>query len=369
MKMIERRLERLAAGLRRDGCAAVALMPGANLRYLTEIAMPPSKRITLAFFPVDGQPSMVLPQMEAPQVEATSRVPLRLYGWADGQGPADALRRCLEDLDLAGARIGVEHTAMRVLELRALQQAAPGIHDVDATGLLAEMRMAKDADELGLMREAVRIVETALRYAIDQIRPGVTTERQLAIIWEQAMRDAGGEGIAFDTSIGSGPNGANPHHHNSNRVLSPGDLVVMDGGAVYRGYLSDITRTIGIGPLSTGARDIYAAVLAGNTAGRAAAGPGVSGAAIDKAARDAITARGYGEFFLHRTGHGLGLEIHEPPYIVAGSDTPLPAGTTFTVEPGVYIVGVGGVRIEDDVVITPDGAESLTTFPRELVEL
>jgi Xaa-Pro dipeptidase len=366
---MDTRLAKLTEGMRRHGFQAVAIMPGANLRYLTGLQMALGKRITLACFPLAGQPSMVLPTMEALQVEQTSRLPLRLYTWADGEGPQAALRRCLEDLELNGCTVAVEYTTMRVLELRALQQASPGVRDADATDLMGELRMAKDAEELRLMREAVRIVEAALRQTINQIRPGVTTERQLAAIWEQAMRDEGAEGPSFDTSVAAGPNGASPHHHNSERPVQPGDLLVMDGGARYGGYASDITRTIGIGPLSSEARDIYAAVLAGNQAGRAAAGPGVSGAVIDQAARDTITRLGYGEFFLHRTGHGLGLEIHEPPYIVAGSDAPLPVGATFTVEPGIYIAGMGGVRIEDDLVITEQGAESLTSFPRELIEL
>jgi Xaa-Pro dipeptidase len=362
------RLERLSAAMQQHQYAAVALMPSANMRYLTGLQYGMGKRIALALLPRDGQPSMVLPAMDTHAVEAGAQVPLRLYPWADGEGPDAALHRCMHDLGLDGAAIGVEYTAMRVQELRALQHAAPGFRDVDATELLTGLRVVKDADELALMREAVRIVEVGLREVVSHVRPGIT-ERQLATIWEQAMQAAGSEGPAFATAIAGGPNGASPHHNNGDRPLQSGDLIVMDGGATYGGYCSDITRTFALGEPGSAAREIYAAVLAANEAGRAAVQFGASGAQVDQAARDVIAAAGYGEFFLHRTGHGFGLEIHEPPFIVAGSDAPIPVGATFTIEPGVYLAGLGGVRIEDDVVLTPEGAVTLTSFPRELTLL
>jgi Xaa-Pro aminopeptidase len=225
--------------------------------------------------------------------------------------------------------------------------------------------MVKDAEELAAMREAVRIVEEALREAIGQIRVGMT-ERELADIWERAMA-ARGSAPSFTTIIASGPNSANPHHSNSDRAFQPGDLIVMDGGALYQGYASDITRTIAVGEPSPELRKIYDIVKLANEVGRKATRPGTSGAEIDRTTREVIEDNGYGPQFVHRTGHGLGLEIHEPPYIVAGSAEPLPVGATFSIEPGVYLPGVGGVRIEDDVVITETGMESLTTFERSLI--
>src|SRR5262249_32629608 len=203
------------------------------------------------------------------------------------------------------------------------------------------------------MRTAVRVVEAALRAAIAQVRVGMT-ERELADTWEREMRLAGGA-PAFTTIIASGPNAAHPHHSNGDRAFQPGDLIVMDGGALCDAYASDITRTIALGEPGTEARRIYELVLAANAAARAACHPGATGEAIDRAARAVIEAGGYGSQFLHRTGHGLGLEIHEPPYIVGGGRDPLAAGTTFTIEPGVYVAGLSGVRIEDNVVITADG--------------
>jgi Xaa-Pro dipeptidase len=211
----------------------------------------------------------------------------------------------------------------------------------------------------------VRIVEAGLRIAIESIKPG-RTERQIATIWEDAMRDEGGEGPSFATIVASGPNSANPHHTTSDRPIAAGDLVILDGGAIYKGYCSDITRTVAVGHVSTSQQEIYAAVLAANAAGIAAAQPGATGASIDRAARSAIEDAELGQYFIHRTGHGLGREIHEPPYINSTNRQPLGAGTVFTVEPGVYVAGLGGVRIEDDVLLTASGPESLTTLDREL---
>lgn len=361
------RIDRLAAALRQSGMATLAVVPGANLRYLAGLDLHMNERLTVAFFPAGGTPAMVLPALEQPRAAAQARFPIRFYPWTDSEGPMGALGRAVADLGLDGTRLGVEYTAMRVLELRGIEQAAPEVVVGDATDVLASLRMAKDAAELAAMRKAVEIVESALRTAIGQIRVGMT-ERELADIWEGAMR-AQGSGPSFGTIVASGPHAANPHHSNTDRAFQPGDLIIMDGGALYDGYVSDITRTVALGQPAAEARRIYELVLAANAAGRAAARPGASGDMVDRAARQVIAAGGYGAQFLHRTGHGLGLEVHEPPYMVEGNHAPLAAGMTFTVEPGIYLAGVGGVRIEDNVVITADGAESLTSFERELIIL
>jgi Xaa-Pro dipeptidase len=325
-----------------------------------------NERLAVAFFPADGPPTMVLPALEAPRAQAQARFPIRFYTWDDASGPDEALRRCTADLGLDGQRIGVEYTAMRVLELRGIEAAAPEVVVGDATPILASLRMIKDAGEIAAMRRAVRIIEDSLRAAIGRIRLGMT-ERELGALWDAEMSAAGGA-PSFGTIIAGGPNGANPHHSNGDRAFQAGDLIIMDGGAWHDGYASDITRTVALGEPAPEARRIYELVLAANAAGRAAAArPGATGETIDAASRQVIEEGGYGPQFLHRTGHGLGLEVHEPPYIVAGSRDPLAAGATFTVEPGIYIAGRYGVRIEDDMVITADGAESLTSFERDLI--
>ncbi|HWQ14185.1 MAG TPA: Xaa-Pro peptidase family protein, partial [Roseiflexaceae bacterium] len=283
------RISRLRDAMRARGLDAVAIACGANMFYLAGLDLHTKLRLTLALFPTDGAPALVLPQMEAARAEAAARTPLRLYPWGDAEGPAGALARAAADLGLAGRRVGVEHTVMRVFELRALEEAAPGCRVEDATPLLAVLRMVKDAGELAAMRQAVRVVEEALRAALAQAAAGMS-ERELAERWEQGIRAAGCT-PSFDITVASGPNGANPHHSNGDRRLQPGDLVVLDGGARYDGYASDITRTIAVGQVSDEARRIYELVLRANEAGRAAAAqPGASGESIDAAARGVIVA-------------------------------------------------------------------------------
>ena len=363
--MKSQRIRRLAEMARREGMDGIVLMPGANLQYLMGLSLHLSERLALAIIPSDGSAAtIILPRLEQPraQSEYNAGIPVEWFPWSDDEGPRHALRRAVSSF--IGRTVGIEYTAMRVMELRALEEAA-GIHCVDATNTLATLRMHKDNDELAIMREAVRIVETGLRIAIESIRPGMT-ERQIATIWEEVMRDEGASGPSFATIVASGPNSANPHHTTGDRKIEEGDLVILDGGAVYRGYCSDITRTVGVGMLSEEQRRIYETVQAANQAGFDASRPGTTGQAIDRASRNVIESAGYGQYFVHRTGHGLGMEIHEPPYLTGTANTALGVGTVFTVEPGIYIPGVGGVRIEDDVVLTAEGAERLTTLDRNL---
>ncbi len=376
------RIARLNTALSREDMTALVVVPGANLRYLTGLEFHSSERLTLAFFPANGStPRMVLPAMEVLRARECTLIPLEFCGWSDEEGPDVALQQALMPVlhsQAPGAEhavIGVEYTAMRVMELRALERAVallgdsvPDVQVVDATPALASLRMVKEPRELAAMAEAARIIETALYQTITHIRPGMT-ERRLATIWTHEISTAGGEGESFPNIVASGPNSANPHHTNSDRPFQPGDLIILDGGAIYGGYLSDITRTVALGEPGDAARQIYDLVQRANTAGRTVLRPGITGEQIDHAVRAVIEASGYGNYFVHRTGHGLGLECHEPPYIVAGSVLPLTAGTTFTIEPGIYIPGMGGVRIEDDVVITADGGQSLTSFERELIVL
>jgi len=359
------RHERLFAEMERAGFDALAIVPGANAAYLTGIDFTTRLRLSMVLVSRRGA-ALIVPAMEARRAAAVATLPLQSFPWVDGADPRQALRAAGAALGLRGARVGIEPTVMRVFELHALEAAIDGITCADATGTLMALRSAKDADELAAMREAVAIIEATLQQVLAELAPG-QTERAIAERWDALIRAAGSV-PAFETAVAAGAHGASPHHTSGDRALQRGDLVVLDGGAVVRGYVSDITRTVAIGPIDDEARAVYAAVEQANLAGRqAAALPEASGDSVDRAARAVIDAAGYGPAFLHRTGHGIGREIHEPPFIVAGSTAPLPVGATFTVEPGVYLAGRFGVRIEDDLVRTADGAASLTTFPRGLI--
>jgi Xaa-Pro dipeptidase len=359
------RHELLLEAMRAARLDVIALVPGANLLYMLGLTIHSSERLAVVLLSADGAVHIVLPALEQPRAESETRLPAQFYPWSDAEGYSGALARAAEEVRLGG-RLGVEYTAMRVLELRAIEAAAQ-VEVVDATSVLAGLRMSKDATELKAMRKAVKVVEDALQKAIAAIRPGVT-EMEVAAVWDSALQSVGAQ-PSFTTIVASGPNSANPHHTAGDRRIQAGDLVILDGGALVDGYCSDITRTVAVGELSQEGQTIYELVLRANRAGVAAVRPEASGADIDAAARNVIEQGGYGQYFIHRTGHGLGIEIHEPPYLHSAEQEPLPEGSTFTVEPGIYVPGVGGVRIEDDVVLTYSGGECLTSFPRELLVL
>jgi Xaa-Pro aminopeptidase len=235
--------------------------------------------------------------------------------------------------------------------------------------VIEQLRLVKDGFEIALLREAARRLTPVAARAVAAVRPGVT-EREVAGTIEAALREAGYERPAFETIVASGPNAALPHYRAGDRKLEPGDVVVLDFGGVLDGYCSDLTRTVSVGPPTDEARRVYGAVLEAQQAAIAAVRPGVLTADVDGAARSLLHARGLGEAFGHGTGHGLGLDVHEEPRITRPrTDMPpvaLTPGMVFTVEPGAYLPGWGGVRIEDDVLVTGDGCEVLTAVPHAL---
>jgi len=233
---------------------------------------------------------------------------------------------------------------------------------------LDELRIAKDAQEIALVRQAVLLADKAFTHVLSYIKPGVR-ENDIALELEFHMRKNGAEKIAFDIIVASGKRSALPHGRASAKIIEVGDMITMDFGAVYQGYHSDITRTVIVGRASAKQREVYNLVLTAQLAGVAAVAPGITGREVDAAAREIITAAGYGEYFGHGLGHGVGLVIHEQPRLAPGSEIILSPGMVVTVEPGVYLPDWGGVRIEDTVVVAAAGAEVLTASSKELFEL
>ena len=364
------RLEALRRLQTANGVACVALVPGANLQYFAGLAMHLSERPTVAFIPAEGPLAVLVPELEARAAQARLPEDARLFTYRDEEGHEHVFHQVAEALDLAGKTIGVEYLAMRLLEMRRIEHAAPDCLLIATEPWMPELRMAKDEGEIALMRRAIEIAERAMRRLLDDgaIRPG-RTEQEVAAELRIAMLHEGGQGEAFTPIVVAGPNSAAAHSAPADRPMAEGDLLIIDWGTCYEGYRSDITRTFVLGEPSPEMERIHDAVLAANQAGRLAVRPKLPAQEVDRAARRAITLAGYGEYFLHRTGHGLGLETHEPPYMVEGNLDLLKPGMTFTVEPGIYLPGVGGVRIEDDVVVTENGSETLTTLPRELISL
>ncbi len=265
--------------------------------------------------------------------------------------------------EMGGERWGFDATAVSYDAYRQLEEQ--GVPLVPTKGIVLAQRMVKDDEEVAKLRRACAIAADALEEAIDRIRPGMT-EREAALWLEMRMREMGAEGPAFPFIVASGPRGSLPHGAAGERAFATGDMVTFDVGCRYFGYHSDITRTVALGTPQAELQRAYEVVRAAQQAGIAAVKPGAAASDVDAAARDVIARAGYGEYFGHGTGHGVGLEIHEWPQISSRSDDILEAGMVLTVEPGIYLPGVGGVRIEDTVLVTDEGAQVLTVSPKAL---
>lgn len=360
------RLARLQTEIMAHGLDGIALVPGPNMTYISGMHTHLSERPIVLLLPADDDPAVVIPNLEAMKAEAAGIPAHRIFAWRDDEGYTGAFQQACAHLELSDYLLGVEAFHMRVLELELLQRYAPGLQTAHADPVMSALRIVKDAAEVAAMERAIDVAQRAMDALRPQIKIGMT-EKEVARLLTRLLLEGGADSIAFGPIVSGGPNGASPHAVPTERPLQSGDLLVIDWGCFVDDYPSDITRTFAVGEIDPELRRIYRAVQLANQAGQQAAQPGVSGHNVDQAAREVIEEAGYGEFFIHRTGHGLGLEVHEPPYMMPGNDTPLAAGNVFTVEPGIYLPGRGGVRIEDNVVITADGARTLTTYPRDLL--
>ncbi|MGW3603502.1 M24 family metallopeptidase [Micromonospora sp. NPDC005161] len=362
--------DRLIAAQRATAAAgldALLLTPGSDLRYLTGYDARAGERLTCLVLPAEGEPTLIVPTLERPAAEASPApaTGVRIVDHADGTDPYPLV---VAALDGAPAAVGLADRmwAEQVLALRA---ALPAAAQRLAGEVLRELRIRKSPAEVAALAEAgAAIDEVHLRMG-EWLRPG-RTEAEVAADIATAIRAAGHVSVDF-VIVAAGPNGASPHHGTSDRPIGTGEPVVVDiGGTMASGYRSDCTRTyVAGGPAPAEFQDYYAVLRDAQRAAVAAVRPGISGAAADAAAREPIAAAGYGPAFLHRTGHGIGLDGHEEPYLVAGNDRPLEAGMAFSIEPGIYLAGRHGARIEDIVVCTTDGVQRLNTTPTELIAL
>ncbi len=367
--VFQRRQAKLATLLSEAQLDSLILNPGPSLVYLTGLHFHLSERPVVVMFVPNGSPVIVLPELE---LQKLTNLPYSIQGFPYGEDPqlwGKSFQAAIQAAHLGNKRNGVEPRQLRLLEYSLLIEAARKAEYIPAGESVAQLRMYKDADELACMREAVQIAQNALHATLPQIKIGMT-ERELASeLTLQLFRAGCDPETPFAPIVSAGPNAANPHATPTDRKLSPGDMLVIDWGASHAGYISDITRTFAIGKVDPECEKIHRIVLQANEAGRNTARPGLPAEAVDQATRRVIDSAGYGKYFTHRTGHGLGMEGHEDPYIRDGNHLLLAPGMTFTVEPGIYLPGRNGVRIEDDVVITETGAESLTDYPREFQQI
>lgn len=357
------RLAAVQEATAKAGLDALLLTPGPDLRYVTGYEALPLERLTCLVVPASGESYLMVPRLELPAAEASpaARLGVEFVAWDETDDPYAVVAGRLGAVGKVG--LADRMWAMASLRFRA---AMPQAEQVLAGSVLRELRMRKSPVEVAALREAGEAIDAVHRQVPGFLRPG-RTEREVGRDIHDAILAAGHATVDF-VIVASGPNGASPHHELSDRVIQAGEPIVVDiGGQFHSGYCSDSTRNYCIGEPPADYAAYFSVLRAAQDAACAAVRPGVSCESIDAAAREVITEAGYGERFIHRTGHGIGIETHEEPYIVAGNTEPMEPGFAFSVEPGIYLAGQHGARIEDILVCTQDGGERLNNTTRDLV--
>ncbi|MBO6602326.1 MAG: aminopeptidase P family protein [Roseicyclus sp.] len=357
------RLSRLRHAMKTEGVDLVALGPGAHMAWLLDVRPHGDERPLVACITADHA-GFLMPGLEADSARQQTDLPF--YPWDDADGPDAALANLLSEFNLTGARSLVLDETMRADHAALIQDALPGATRQFTATTVGALRMRKDADEYAKLKANARSADAAMKAAWAAMRPGMT-ETEVADVARESFLSQGAKPLF--TIIGAGPNGAFPHHHTGQTRLAGGQAVVMDIGAGMAGYSSDITRMAILGPAPDGYDKVHDIVDAAVEAALAAARPGVPAKAVDAAARSVIAEAGYGDYFLHRTGHGMGVEVHEPPYLTGASETLLDEGMVFSIEPGIYLPDRFGIRLEEIVILRADGPEILSDLPRAAVRI
>ncbi len=355
------RMRRVVGDAARAGLDGLLITPGPDLVWLTGYQPTAiTERLTLLVLDADREPTLLVPTLERPDAEsAVGAGGLAIVDWVDGEDPFEKASGLIGER----ATMGISDSAW-AMHLLGLQKALPDSSYRSVTQSLPMLRAVKDANELARL-EAAGAAADATYERILEVRFSGRKETDVAADLARLLREFGHEQVDF-TVVGSGPNGANPHHEAGDRVIETGDAVVLDFGGLMGGYGSDTSRTVCVGEPTAQIREVHEVVRQAQQAGVDAVRPGVACQEIDRAARALITDAGYGEQFIHRTGHGIGTTTHEPPYMIEGEEQPLVPGMCFSVEPGIYLAGRFGVRIEDIVTVTEDGGRRLNNTDRRL---
>jgi len=357
------RVQRLQGEMKEQDIAYVFLSISPDLFYLTGYTSFVSERLHLLVVPVTGDPTLILPAFEMDTVTHLSDW-ITVVGWPETEGPIPKIQASLDPEGTESSiRIAISDHTWSVFLLQ-LQTALPKADFIPSSRILAPMRRVKDRYELRVLGEAQQLAVEALTRLLERPFAG-RTEKQVADDLVGLCKRVGFDEVA-GVLVGSGPNGAMPHLAPTERVIQPGEPVVIDFGGIHEGYYSDCTRTVHVGPASSRFTEVYDVVRRANEEALAAIRPGVPCHEVDRVARDVISEAGYGEYFTHRLGHGIGIQVHEEPYMVEGNELRLSSGMVFTDEPGIYIPGAFGCRLEDVVAVTDDGGVRLTNLTRSL---
>ena len=362
MEIFSDRLSALRAQMTQQGVDLVAIAPTANMRYLTGFAPLMDERICALLVDVTSSRFLV-PELNADQVEAHTG--MSTIRWSDADGPLPSLAEALDGLGITTGSVLAADDSMRADSLLLLQEVVNPRRSIAADKLMTPLRIRKSHQEIEALARSAALADEAMMAGVEACQPGVS-ELQVGDVIERYFRENGAEAVDF-VIVASGPNGAYPHHETGDRLLESGDTIIIDMGATLGGYKSDITRVVHLGQPPGEVSELYDAVLEANRLGRQAAVPGALALDVDRAARKSLELAGLGDYFTHRTGHGLGLEVHEPPWITSTSQTQLEPGMVFSVEPGIYIPGRLGIRIEDIVVVTEGESRNLTGLEHSMI--
>lgn len=362
-----RRIEECRAVMSEQGFDMMILFPSSHMYYLSGFRDEPGERMLFFLVPIEGDPLFIAPKLYENHIKRDSSF-RKVYTWEDSEKPIDILRRSLKDMGISqDAKIAVDDSTWAMFML-SLEDILPKAKFFRASQVISRLRIKKSEEEIRWMSEAGVVMDEVFAVIIRSKICGMT-EVELAAFLEYEMKKRGCDKIAFETLVASGPNGAIPHHRAGNRTINVGDVVILDYGCQIHGYCADMSRTIVCGEPSKEVQAVYETVRRAQEEAMQVIKPGIAAQEVDRIARGVISKAGFGENFPHRTGHGIGLDVHEEPYIVEGNDLLLEKGMVFTVEPGIYLPESFGVRIEDTVVVMSSGVRRLTNCTRELLWL
>jgi Xaa-Pro dipeptidase len=365
-KVFVDRMKALRNSGKKAGIDAFLVVSDKNMRYLAGFSVLAIERFAGIIVPVDtDSPIVIVPKLEESKAREKSAF-REIKTYSDSENPAVVLEKAVKELGLEGATFGVEG----ILPFRfytMLVACSSDIKTKDASALFSQLRIVKSEEELKMIEKAADVVAEGIRAGIDFIKRGVS-ELTISCQIERVIKERGGESIPFCIVL-SGSNSALPHGETSNRKVRQKDVVLMDVGAVFSGYYGDLTRTVFVGEVSEKEREIYDVVAEAHEKAIESVRPGIRAEKVDAVARNVIEKAGYGQYFTHRTGHGLGLEVHEEPYICEGHEVILQPGMVFTIEPGIYLPGKFGVRIEDNIAVSNTGKKMLSHISKELTVL
>ena len=360
-------LNQIRAEMEAKNLDLLAVIPGPNMQYLTGLEFHLMERPIVLLVSKTNNPLLIIPQLE--ENRANKLQGFEIFTYDDFKNPKEIFS--VVSRIYKNCNVGVERRRIRFLELDLLESSNISKSCTDVDELLSSLRVQKTAKEIDCIRHAVKIAEVALDKTLSNVSAGITEEEIASELTIQLMKAGSGHELPFFPIVSSGPSAADPHAFPTNKSLEPGEILLIDWGASNQSFFSDMTRVFYVPGKKINERliEAFEVVREANRVGRKFAKPGVKAQDIDRKVRKVIIDSGFGEFFIHRTGHGLGVEVHEPPYINEGDETIMKEGMVFTIEPGIYLPDLGGIRIEDDMLITKNSSESLTTLSRNLCPL